>query len=159
MRYHLRAASAVILVSLFGSYNAPMTRTRTPRLRRNSSCLKESWQCTREEGSGRTTPEIIVKGFHIILDGNKYQHIYGGKEKGSAGMIKIDPSTSPKSIEIEWINGSWKDQKQLGIYKLDGDKLEICWGELGGKTRPKKFATNAAQGPGNAYSKWTREKD
>ncbi|HEX3150299.1 MAG TPA: TIGR03067 domain-containing protein [Gemmataceae bacterium] len=119
-----------------------------------------NWQCKREEGGGRLTPEVIVSGFRLIIEGEKYQTIYGGKTKGSAAnIIKLDPTATPKTIDVEWTSGSWKDQKQLGIYKLDGDKLEICWAEVGGKTRPKKFTTTPGVGAGNMYMKYVREKD
>lgn len=122
--------------------------------------LEGNWQCKREEGGGRTTPEIVVKGFRLIIDGEKYQTIYGGKEKGgAANIIKIDPSATPKTIDIEWTSGATKDQKQLGIYKITGDKLEICFGEASSNKRPKKFTTTPGVGAGHLYLVYVREKD
>jgi uncharacterized protein (TIGR03067 family) len=122
--------------------------------------LEGNWQCKREEGGGRTTPEIVVKGFRLIIEGEKYQTIWGGKEKGgAANIIKIDPTALPKTIDIEWTSGATKDQKQLGIYKITGDKLEISWGEANSKTRPKKFTTTPGVGAGHLYLVYVREKD
>jgi uncharacterized protein (TIGR03067 family) len=122
--------------------------------------LEGNWQCTREEGGGRTTPELVVKGFRLIIEGNKYQTIFGGKEKGGAGtIIKIDPTANPKTIDLEWTVGGLKDQKQLGIYKLNGDKLEISWAEPSAKNRPKKFTSTPGVGAAHMYATYVREKD
>ena len=61
---------------------------------------------------------------------------------------KIDPSKNPKEItRDEKLVGINKDsngkdvqvtvtQKHVGIYKVDGDKLTICWST---KNRPPRF--------------------
>ena len=47
----------------------------------------------------------------------------------------------------------------LGIYKLDKDTLEICWGEPGGKKRPSKFTSRPGVGAGNTLTVYEREKE
>jgi len=50
---------------------------------------------------------------------------------------KIKPSQTPK--EIDFIVD---DDICLGIYKVDGDDLVICWGAFGDKERPRDFKTD-----------------
>jgi uncharacterized protein (TIGR03067 family) len=129
-------------------------------MQKELAALEGNWQCTREEGAGRLTPEIVVKGFRLIIEGKKYQTIWGGKELGGAATIlKLDPTANPKTIDIEWTSGATKDQPQFGIYKLNKDKLEICWAEASDKKRPKKFTTTPGVGSGKLYSVYEREKD
>jgi uncharacterized protein (TIGR03067 family) len=149
-----------VILSLLASLGGQAKEDKEAAIEKELKILEGNWQCTREEGGGRLTPEIVVKGFRLIIDGKKYQTVYGGKELGSAAsIITIDPTANPKTIDVEWTSGSWKDQKQLGIYKLTKDKLEICWAEPSGKTRPKKFTTTPGLGAGNMYATYTREKD
>jgi uncharacterized protein (TIGR03067 family) len=121
--------------------------------------LEGDWQCTREEGGGRLTPEIIVKRARLIIEGDHYQTIWGGKNLGGAAKIlKVDVTAKPKSIDIEWISGAIKGQRQLGIYRLTGDKVEFCWGEPETKKRPTKFTTTPGIGAGKDYLVFQREK-
>lgn len=129
-------------------------------LQKELAALEGNWQCTREEGAGRLTPEIVVKGFRLIIEERKYQTIWGGKELGGAAtIVKLDPTVNPKTIDIEWTSGATKDQQQLGIYRIKDNKLEICWAEASEKKRPKKFTTTPGVDSGKLYSAYEREKD
>lgn len=152
-------AAAVALALVLGAVGRAGDDT-DKAMEKELKALEGNWQCTREEGGGRLTPEIIVKGYRLAIEGTKYQTIWGGKSLGGAATIlKLDPTANPKTIEVEWTSGATKDQKQLGIYKLSGDKLEICWAEASAKTRPKKFTTTPGVGSGNLLVTYKKEKD
>lgn len=158
MKDFLRVMPAVVFVLLFGVVSRADDKDAAAE--KELKLLEGNWQCKREEGGGRLTPELVVKGFRIIIEEDKYQTIYGGKQKGAAAtIIKIDPSVTPKTIDLEWTSGQVKDQKQLGIYKLTGDKLEICWADFSEKKRPTKFTTTPGVGAGKMYMTYVREKD
>src|SRR5262245_55003063 len=121
--------------------------------------LEGDWQCTREEGNARLTPEIIVKRTRLVIEGDRYQTIWGGKNLGGAATIlKLDPMANPMIIDVEWISGATRGQQQLGIYKLTADKLEVCWGEENSAKRPTKFTTNPGIGAGKLYTVYQRDK-
>lgn len=56
---------------------------------------------------------------------------------------RLDPSTTPKSYDIIQKREGEKDVAWLGIYKLDGDALTVCYfsGKVGATERPKEFKT------------------
>src|SRR5262245_44251365 len=56
------------------------------------------------------------------------------------GTIKLDPKAKPAAIDVVGTEGVNKGKTFLGIYKLEGGKLTICY-DLSGKGRPTKFAT------------------
>jgi uncharacterized protein (TIGR03067 family) len=76
------------------------------------------------------------------------------------GKFKLDPKASPKAIDFEYTEGPGGviGKKKLGIYKLDGAKLEICWNANGDTKRPKKFSTKGA-GAGFELDLYEKQKD
>ncbi len=57
----------------------------------------------------------------------------------------IDPSKSPKTIDITDRRGKDRGKKQLGIYEIDGKTLTICHA-LAGKKRPAYMDANKGSG-------------
>src|SRR5437868_5732627 len=125
-RFHLHAPRSSGMIPFHRSYVVAIISAmlvsvsqagddKDTAIEKELKALEGNWQCTREEGGGKLTPEIIVKGFRLIIEGKKYQTVYGGKELGSAAtIVTIDPTANPKTIDVEWTNGSWKDQTQVG---------------------------------------------
>jgi uncharacterized protein (TIGR03067 family) len=73
----------------------------------------------------------------IFKDGN-YEQIVKDK-KIESGKIKIDAAKSPATIDFEIDEGMDKGKTQLGIFKLDGNRLILAVGKAGSATRPKNF--------------------
>ena len=63
-----------------------------------------------------------------------------GLEIRAEGEIKLDESTSPRSLD--WVKFSGPDQQQFpavaAVYKLEGDTFTVCNGGFLGR-RPKEF--------------------
>lgn len=91
------------------------------------------WKIVQIEVRGRNN--ILYKKnkkvvFHIVrFKDNRF--LLGGED---SGLISLDPSKSPKHLDLIY-NGT-----SLGIYKFDGDALLICWGGQKSK-RPTEFKT------------------
>jgi uncharacterized protein (TIGR03067 family) len=58
------------------------------------------------------------------------------------GTQKIDPSKSPKTIDVTMIEGPDKGKVMLGIYEIDEDTLRACF-DPQGKKRPTEFKSAA----------------
>ena len=54
------------------------------------------------------------------------------------GTQKLDPSKSPKTIDVTMTEGPSKGTVMLGIYEIDGDTLKVCF-DPHGKKRPTEF--------------------
>jgi uncharacterized protein (TIGR03067 family) len=120
--------------------------------------LEGNWQLTRQEERGSLTPKIVVARLRIVIEGNQMSWYIGNPAANQTADLSVDPTKNPRTIDAEITSGSAKDSKMLGIYRLDKDTLEICWGEPGGK-RPTKFSSRPGVGSGNVYTKYEREKD
>ncbi len=104
---------------------------------------------TRKEYKGNLFPGADRGRDGLFIEDGKIFWTHDGKERGGQkGDVTIDPSTSPKSIEVEVTRGGNIGKKLLGIYEIKGNKLTICWSEPGGEKRPKKFVTKTAIGAG-----------
>lgn len=121
--------------------------------------LEGNWQLTRQEERGSLTPKIVVSRLRIVIEGDEMSWYIGNPAANQTADLKVDPTTSPKSIDAEITSGSAKDKIMLGIYKLEKNTLEICWSEPGSEKRPKKFTSRPSVGSGNSLTKYEREKE
>lgn len=75
--------------------------------------------------------------FEIREDG-KYTAKLG--DETDNGSFTVDPSKSPKEMDIKATGGPNKGKTIKALYKQDGDTLTICY-NLGGGDRPTAFET------------------
>jgi uncharacterized protein (TIGR03067 family) len=74
-----------------------------------------------------------------------------GDEVIQAGTQKIDPSKSPKTIDVTMTEGLNKRAVMLGIYEIDGDTLKACF-DPQGKQRPTKFKSAPGWRPSSTFT-------
>jgi len=103
-----------------------------------------TWQVTRFEHKGRVAPEGEAKATLLIEAGGK------GTLRPPNGNAKfsyvVDDSKSPKQITFIYEGGPLDGRKQFGIYKLEGEKLTLCFASprAGEAERPKEFKTEGS---------------
>ena len=78
-----------------------------------------------------------------------------GDKTVASGTFKIDPTKTPKEIDVMDESGVKNDKTKLGIYALDGDTYKYCLAPAG-KPRPTEFTSKAGSGHSLGVSK--REK-
>jgi uncharacterized protein (TIGR03067 family) len=96
-----------------------------------------TWTIESSVTGGMEIPADQLKGFIVIYEGNKHTVKYGDKVI-QVGTQKIDPSKSPKTIDVTMSEGPSKGTTMLGIYEFDGDTLKACFDPTG-KKRPTEF--------------------
>ncbi len=108
--------------------------------------IEGTWNLTGVISKGEKAPAAEIAkamGVAVFKDG-KYSLSTGGKQM-EAGTYKADASKTPATIDVVITEGKDKDKTQLGIFKIDGDKLTIAMSSPGSKDRPKSFEGGAKE--------------
>jgi uncharacterized protein (TIGR03067 family) len=78
-----------------------------------------------------------LKTLVVTFEGDKHT-VKKGDEVIQVGTQKLDPSKSPKTIDVTMLEGPSKGTVMLGIYEFDADTLKVCF-DPEGKKRPTEF--------------------
>jgi len=95
------------------------------------------------DGTKRWT-SVTIDGTAWISENNVEQ---GGM--GQTGVVKftykLNTSKKPRQIDLTWAEFANKGKVELAVYKLEGDKLTLCFSQMG-KERPKGFEVKEGSG-------------
>jgi uncharacterized protein (TIGR03067 family) len=101
--------------------------------------LQGTWKVVAAEHDGDPL-DRIVGGVMVIKENNFSIKTAGGTEL--KGDLILNPSMSPKHVDLAHQDGPLKDKTWQGIYELKGDALKICYAEADSeKERPSEFKT------------------
>ena len=96
-----------------------------------------TWTFESSETGGKQLPAGELKGFILTFEGEKHT-VKKGDEVIQVGTQKLDPSKSPKALDVAVAEGLNKGAVMLGIYEISGDTLKVCF-DPEGKKRPTEF--------------------
>ncbi len=105
--------------------------------------FEATWRFVSIDAEGGTVPEELLKEDRLILKEKQFTSVVQGNT--THGVYKIDPTATPKTIDITFTDGPGKDNSQKGIYKLEGDTQTICFAAPG-KPRPTDFTSKPKSG-------------
>lgn len=139
------AQSAIARKAGFASW--PKLARHVEQLR----ALEGTWAFTHLEVDGATMPAAGLAASRIVIDGDRFRT--ESPEAIYEGIFNINVEAQPHEIEIEFVAGPEAGNRNYGIFRLDGDRLEFCL-DMNGKPCPREFRT--APGSGHAYERLTR---
>jgi uncharacterized protein (TIGR03067 family) len=105
--------------------------------------LQGAWSVVSHMNNDRKSSVEDVKKMKVVIKGRTLTLSGGGDSKMEIGF-KLDPSKSPKAIDLELKQG--KKQTVHGIYELKGDLLKFAWNNSG--EAPKTFPKEPKEGTG-----------
>lgn len=99
--------------------------------------LQGAWTVVAAEREGK--PSDRSNGDRLVFEGDQF--ILKTQKGEMKGTYKLNPSASPKTIDMAMAEGPQKDKTAEGIYSLQGGTLKICLADAATKQRPTTFLT------------------
>jgi uncharacterized protein (TIGR03067 family) len=112
-----------------------------------------TWTFASMEFEGQEIPAKDLADSRLICKGNEFTAKTG--EGTTKGTFQVDPTASPKTIDVTMADGADKGKTLLGIYTLTADTYRVSLAGPG-KPRPTEFVSKA--GSGNAVETLKKEK-
>jgi len=131
------AQSAVARQTGFASW--PQLARHVEQLR----ALEGTWEFAALEIDGGTMPPGALVASRLLIDGDRFR--MESPEANYEGVFNIDVEAEPHGIDIEFVAGPEAGNTNHGIFRIAGDRLEICL-DVNGKARPSAFRTAAGSG-------------
>jgi uncharacterized protein (TIGR03067 family) len=112
--------------------------------------LNGEWKVVALEANGKKAPAAALEGGRWSFSGAEVRFADAGEELGGKSSVKLDPSQSPKHIDLVGLEGAGKGMTSRGIYKLEKDRLVICLRDpkSADKGRPTTFTTGVVSESG-----------
>jgi len=96
-----------------------------------------TWTFESVETGGKEVPAAAFKGITVTFEGDRYT-VKKGDDIIQVATQKLDPSKSPKTLDVTVAEGPHKGAVMLGIYEISADTLKVCF-DPEGKGRPTQF--------------------
>lgn len=96
--------------------------------------LRDIWTCVSGEAGGKALPAEVVTGYRLIFAEGKVT-VQSARES-KEGTFRLNSAVRPGTIDLDLDGGTG-----IGIYRLDGDSLQLCFVESGKEDRPGEFST------------------
>ena len=114
-----------------------------------------TWRLSSKEEDGKKFSEEEIKDVIGTIDGSGNVSVRRGGKVINEGTVKLDPTTTPKTIDVTFTAGERKGQSVLGIYEIESNFFRVCVARAGDE-RPSEFSAKA--GSGHTLIVYKREK-
>ena len=98
--------------------------------------LQGEWKIEKAQRGGEAAPAELLGKLSLTIKGDSMT-VSEGSARDEKATISLDPGKSPAAIDIKPARPG--RETVLGIYKLNGDSLTLCWSKEG--ARPTEFAS------------------
>ncbi len=106
----------------------------------DADAVQGNWTPVEAVLGGQSMSGDVLKTISLKLDNGKYEVFVAGEP--DRGTYTIDPTTSPKSMNVTGTEGPNGGRTFPAIYEIKGDTLRICY-DLSGAQRPTEFKSIA----------------
>ena len=127
---------------LAGGVVLPAPAAEPDAAAKDRKAFQGEWAVEALEYNGKDLKDKYNISFHCKDDVLTVQGDGAVRKEYAKLTFKLDPSTTPKCVDLTVAGGVQKDAKLEGIYELKGDELRLCVKVFGGD-RPTEFKSPA----------------
>jgi uncharacterized protein (TIGR03067 family) len=110
----------------------------------DAKALQGEWRVVAGEKDGKKDPEkrILDAAGKLVVGGDEFT-LSGKHAPPAKYKVRLDPSKTPKAIDLTIQDGKHKGTTVAGIYTLEKDRFTLCVPIAGPdpSARPKDFTT------------------
>jgi uncharacterized protein (TIGR03067 family) len=106
----------------------------------DSEKVQGTWTMVFAADSGRALPAEDIAHHQLVMRGDKYTLFKAEDKLHDHGTFRLNPTQSPRAIDITEDQGPHKGKTNRGIYLLDGDTFVVCY-NLPHMGRPTEFTS------------------
>jgi uncharacterized protein (TIGR03067 family) len=105
--------------------------------------LQGDWEMSAGEVNGVAISSDDISNIIVTIKDDTYKVV--NSDEANHGTFSVDPTKSPKEMNVKPATGPDAGQEVPGIYELSGDTFRACYARPG-SPRPKTFSTEADSG-------------
>lgn len=136
-------ALALSVLTVAGCRSSATTATQPEAPNSELDSLQGTWVAESAERRGAELPADRARKIRVVVGDDTLEFSEGDRYEERA-RFSVDAEPSPMHIDVEVMQGPDRGKTALGIYRIHGDRLEICWAEPG-KPRPMAFSTKGGK--------------
>ncbi len=106
----------------------------------SDSALKGEWSAESGVVAGEPFPDEVLKTIKLTIKDGEYTVWVGEAE--DRGTVRTDAKAQPAQMTLVGSEGPNKGKTILAIYRVEGEKVTICY-DLSGKSHPAEFQSTA----------------
>jgi uncharacterized protein (TIGR03067 family) len=122
---------APLLALLLGQADDPTAKDR--------QAMQGTWIMANLEVNGKDVPADKLTGTVLTVKRDVYS--VKVKDRTTDCRLRLDPSKSPRAVDMIFTEPGGGEKVLQGIYQIDGDILKIARGLNANQQRPDQFAT------------------
>lgn len=108
-------------------------------IRKDKAALQGTWSVIASQQDGERVPTDDLKDLYLIFKDNAILIREGGKTEEKFAF-QLNPSKTPKEMDLTIKFGPNKEKIDRAIYEFDGDRVRICIQSNKDAPRPRDLA-------------------
>jgi uncharacterized protein (TIGR03067 family) len=155
MSKHLARILAIgALLAGVGAWAGADDTDKREAIKRELRKFEGTWLMASGEQDGKPLAADVVKKARLVIQGERHTVKVG--DDTYVGTHKLDPTKSPRTIDVKDSEGPFKDKTLKGIYELTDEAFRVCFAPPD-KDRPTEFTTKS--GTGMMLHEWKKKKE
>ncbi len=112
-------------------------------IKKDRKRIAGTWKIVSLEINGNKSSNEDASKLKVINDVDGSWSLHSEGNEVGRGTTTIDPTQTPKTIDIKSTTGQDQGKTMLGIYEVDKNKRKLCFAPAG-QNRPTEFSSTAA---------------